>query len=88
MPDLFGTPDLHLTLNAGERAKLQLPVAPVDGGHEDFLRVLQGRLDGHSLALSDAEMRRAFRYTKGSGGHQDRFQAVVTAAWRAGWVQP
>jgi hypothetical protein len=62
------------------------------GGHQRLLQAILERFDPISLGvrLDDDELQRVRRYAEdyGSGGYQVRFRALLSAAWRAGWVQP
>lgn len=75
---------LHLT--DGEREVITRPIVG-DGGHQRLLSDCLQRLRGNALTLDvltiDHVQRYAYDY--GSGGYQERFRILVSAARRAGW---
>lgn len=57
------------------------------GGWQSFLTELRIDAGRKWLELTADQLERCYRYSKGSGGYQERFKAIVRAAWRAGWEQ-
>ncbi len=82
---LFSVPTLCALLE-DEEAIIRRPVNG-DGGAQRFLRELVARIKDNAILLEDEELRKVERYAYayGAGGFEDRFRALLRAAWRAGW---
>ncbi len=60
-----------------------------DGGHQRLLHECLHHLIGNTVildALTLAHVQR-YAYDYGSGGYQERFRTLVSAARRAGWKE-
>lgn len=93
------TAPLRVELRDEEAAVVARRISEVDGGHQKFLRELHAQMgivwkhdelvsiETFTLQLYPDQLATVEQYTKAAGGHQDRFRAILRAAWRAGWQQ-
>lgn len=87
---LFTAP-VTLQFTPAEWELLEKPIVN-DGGHQRLLMDIQMQMKTatQTAVLEDAQLAKAYEYaySYGSGGYQGRFKAVLSAAFRAGWVPP
>ena len=90
--DLFSPTVFRLNLTPAQLELVKRPVkaGPGAGGWQSFLAELQGRLRGSTLEMTEAELEKAYRHgwAYDDGGFEDRFRAICSAGWAAGWKGP